>query len=146
MPLDSISLDSWRACCAAVSQHPFLLSASVKENVTFGFEGLGEKDYQAAVRLAGLDEVIARLPQGDQTEIGPSGSRLSGGERQKIAIARALVRGASILVFDEPASGFDAQAKARLVALLATLTKDKLVIVIDHERLFDKVSSSVINL
>ncbi len=146
VPLDSISLDSWRACCAAVSQHPFLLSASVKENVTFGFEGLGEKDYQAAVRLAGLDEVISRLPQGDQTEIGPSGSRLSGGERQKIAIARALVRGASILVFDEPASGLDAQAKARLVALLTTLTKDKLVIVIDHERLFDKVSSSVINL
>lgn len=94
----------------------------------------------------GLDEVIAKLPQGEQTEIGPSGSRLSGGERQKIAIARALVRGASILVFDEPASGLDAQAKTRLVALLATLAKDKLVIVIDHERLFDKVASSVINL
>ncbi len=143
-PLESISPDSWRAHCSVVSQHPFLLNASIRENVTFGVEGLGKQDYEAAVRLSGLDEVIARLPQGDQTEVGPLASKLSGGERQKVAIARAIVRGASILLFDEPASGLDIASKNSLVKLLATLAQDKLVIVIDHECLFDKVATPVI--
>ncbi len=143
-PLESISPDSWRAHCSAVSQRPFLLNASVRENVTFGIEGLSEQDYDAAVHLSGLDEVIARLPQGDQTEVGPSASKLSGGERQKVAIARALVRGASILLFDEPASGLDAASKSGLVKLLAALAQDKLVITIDHGDLFDEVADSVI--
>lgn len=146
MPLESISPDSWRMHCSAVSQHPFLLNASVRENVTFGIEGVSEEDYISAVHLSGLDEVIDRMPEGDRTEVGPSASKLSGGERQKVAIARAILRGASILLFDEPASGLDALSKNRLVELLVTLAEDKMVIVIDHEGLFDAVASSVIRL
>lgn len=145
-PLESISADSWRTCCAAVSQHPFLLNASVKENVTFGIEESSERDYKAAIRLSGLGEVISRLPQGDHTEVGPSASKLSGGERQKIAIARALMRGASVFLFDEPTSGLDVPSKKRLVKLLLNLAKSKIVIVIDHEGLFDGIASSVISL
>ena len=144
VPLESISPDSWRMRCSAVSQHPFLLNASVRENVTFGIEGVSEEDYKSAVHLAGLDEVIDRMPEGDRTEVGPSASKLSGGERQKVAIARAILRGASILLFDEPASGLDALSKSRLVELLVTLAEDKMVVVIDHDGLFDEVASSVI--
>lgn len=146
VPLGSIEPDSWRAHCSAVSQHPFLLNASIRENVTFGFEGAGEKDYERALRLAGLVEVIERLPEGDRTVVGPSASKLSGGERQKVAIARAILRGASILVFDEPASGLDVPSKSRLLELLVGLAQDRLVIVIDHEKLFDDVASVVIRL
>lgn len=146
VPLESISPESWRKCCTTVSQHPFLLNASIRENVTFGMEGVSESEYETVVRLAGLDEVVDRLPEGDRTEVGPSASKLSGGERQKVAIARALLRGASILLFDEPASGLDAHAKERLVQLLVNLARDRMMVVIDHEGLFDGVASSVISL
>lgn len=144
--LGSISPESWRSHCAVVRQRPFLLNTSLRENVLLGTEGADEGAYRAVLAASGLDEVAARLPEGDVTPVGPAGSLLSGGERQRVAIARALLRGADILLLDEPATGLDPAAKTSLRNLLSRLAHNRLVVVVDHEGLFDDVANQVIDL
>lgn len=144
--LGSISPESWRSHCAAVRQRPFLLNASLRENVLLGTEDSSEKAYRAALSASGLCDVSARLPEGDASPVGPAGSLLSGGERQRVAIARSLLRGADVLLLDEPATGLDPAAKASLRDLLARLARECLVVVVDHEGLFDDVANQVIDL
>lgn len=146
VPLETISPDSWRARCASVQQHPFMANASLRENVLLGVEDAGEAVYQEAIAASGLGEVVVRLPGGDASLVGPGGSLLSGGERQRVAVARALVRGADVLLLDEPATGLDPAAKAFLRDLLASLTRERLVVVVDHEGLFDAIADQVIEL
>lgn len=146
VPLSGVSLESWRSRCVAVRQRPFLLNASLRENVLLGGEDAGEEVYRAALVASGLDEVAARLPEGDATPVGPAGSLLSGGERQRVAIARALLRGADVLLLDEPATGLDPAAKASLRDLLTRLARERLVVVVDHEGVFDGVADQVIRL
>lgn len=144
--LGSISPESWRSHCAAVRQRPFLLNASLRENVLLGTEDSSEKAYRAALSASGLCDVSARLPEGDASPVGPAGSLLSGGERQRVAIARALLRGADVLLLDEPATGLDPAGKASLRDLLARLARERLVVVVDHEGVFDDVADQVIDL
>lgn len=144
--LGSISPESWRSHCAAVRQRPFLLNTSLRENVLLGTEDSSEKTYRAALSASGLCDVSARLPEGDASPVGPAGSLLSGGERQRVAIARALLRGADVLLLDEPLTGLDPAAKASLRDLLSRLARNRLVVVVDHEGLFDDVANQVIDL
>lgn len=146
IPLGDVSSESWHSCCAAVRQRPFLLNASLRENVLLGREGTDEGAYRAALAASGFDGVAARLSEGDATPVGPAGSLLSGGERQRVAIARALLRGADVLLLDEPTTGLDPAAKASLRDLLTRLPRERLVVVVDHEGLFDGVVDQVIDL
>jgi ATP-binding cassette subfamily B protein/subfamily B ATP-binding cassette protein MsbA len=127
-----VRLASLRAHVSLVLQDPFLLPLTVAENIAYGRPGASrEKVIEVAV-AANADEFIRRLPQGYDTVIGERGATLSGGEKQRIAIARALLKDAPVLVLDEPTSALDAQTEADLLLALNRLKAGRTTLVIAH--------------
>lgn len=114
-----------------VPQGNMILSGSIRENILFGNRKAKEADIQKALETACLTEVIAELPMGLDTELGERGIGLSEGQRQRIAIARALVNDAPILLLDECTSALDLETEKRLLSNLRRV-EDKTVICISH--------------
>ena len=98
-----------------------------------GRDGASEEDVLWAAKLAGVDEIVARLPQGYQTRVGEGGRALSGGERQRVSVARALLKQAPIVLFDEATSALDAENEANIVASMEELRKQSTLMVIAHK-------------
>jgi ATP-binding cassette subfamily C protein CydD len=132
--LRSIPVEDWRRQIAWVPQDPYLFAASVAENIALGHPAAGPDAISAAARAAGAAEFIADLPQGYATQVGERGLRLSSGQRQQIALARAFLRDAPLLLLDEPAAHLDAASAARLEEVLATQMAGRTVIRVAHDR------------
>lgn len=117
-----------------VTQHPVLFNRSVRENIAFGLEGLSDEEIEAAARLTGAHAFISKLPDGYETRIGEGGRHLSGGERQKIALARAFVRHPDLLILDEPTTGLDHQTAQEFLDVVFDPRHDHLTLIfITHE-------------
>jgi subfamily B ATP-binding cassette protein MsbA len=132
VPYQDIMLPSLRAQMALVSQNVVLFDDTLKANIAYGVE---EVDYQrlaAAIKAAHLDDVVARLPQGVETDIGENGMRLSGGQRQRVAIARAIYKDAPILILDEATSALDNESERAVQAALDTLMAGRTTFVVAH--------------
>ncbi|MCS5635770.1 MAG: ATP-binding cassette domain-containing protein, partial [Myxococcota bacterium] len=127
-----VSLDTLRDQIAFVFQETVLFDATVEENIRMGRAGASDDEVRQAARLAGAHEFIAALPQGYGTPLGRAGGKLSVGQRQRLSLARALVRNARILILDEPTSALDPATEARFVATLRNLSRDHIVILIAH--------------
>jgi ABC-type multidrug transport system fused ATPase/permease subunit len=127
-----VSLDSLRRQIAFVFQETVLFDATVEENIRMGCPDASDQAVRDAAVLAGADEFIAKLPQGYQTPLGRAGGKLSVGQKQRLSLARALVRDARILILDEPTSALDPETETRFVATLRDVSRDRLVIVIAH--------------
>ena len=127
-------LRSWQSRIGYVSQKPYLMDESVRQNIAFGVESpeIDDAKVMAAVRAAQLEDFVAALPRGLDTRVGEAGMRLSGGEHQRIATARALYRDPDILVFDEATSALDNATEQALSKALAGLRGTKTMIVIAH--------------
>jgi ABC-type multidrug transport system fused ATPase/permease subunit len=134
VPLEEIDLRSLRRSVGVVPQRPQFFSASVRENITYGSPDATEFEIDAALRLSLADEVIARLPEGRGTLIGDHGVRLSGGEAQRLAIARALLGRPRLLILDEPTNHLDVPAVRKLMTGLAERADRPTLIVISHDR------------
>jgi ABC-type multidrug transport system fused ATPase/permease subunit len=115
-----------------VFQDTFLFTGTVRENIAFGSEDVGEADVIAAAQAANAWEFIERLPRGLDTPVGPRGAQLSEGERQRIAIARAFLRNPPILVLDEPTSSLDSRSDYLIRSALVNLTRGRTTLVIAH--------------
>jgi ATP-binding cassette subfamily B protein/subfamily B ATP-binding cassette protein MsbA len=125
-------LRSLRDRIAFVLQEPTLFSGSVADNIRYGRPAASDADVEAAARAAHAHDFIARLPNGYATDVAESGKTLSSGERQRISIARALLKDAPILILDEPTSALDAISEAAVFAALETLRQGRTTLVIAH--------------
>ena len=106
---------------------------TIRDNITLRDPMFGEEDVKTAVVASGLEEVVSRLPAGLDTRLGLRGQALSGGELQRLAIARALVRNPSVLVLDEVTNHLDAKARASFETLLLKLAPGRIVLVVSHD-------------
>ncbi len=123
---------SLRDQVAFVFQETQLFDATVEENLRIGNPEASDAELRRAARVAGADRFIEALPEGYRTPLGRGGGRLSTGQKQRLAIARALLRDAPILILDEPTSALDPETEHALVAALREASRTKLVIVIAH--------------
>ena len=136
----------WREHVAWVPQQPHLFAATVAENIALGRSGAPAADIAAAAEMAGAAEFIEALPEGYSTVLRERGLQLSAGQRQRIALARAFLRDAPLLLLDEPASHLDPFSASDLQAILATLTASRTVIQVTHDPLAVTRASRVLTL
>lgn len=121
-----------RSLVAVVSQDVHLFDASIADNIRLGRPDASADDVREAARFAQADRFISALPDGYETQCGERGARLSGGQCQRIAIARAFLRDAPILVMDEAVSNLDTENERALQAAIAQLRRDRTVLIIAH--------------
>jgi ABC-type multidrug transport system fused ATPase/permease subunit len=134
VPIKEFSIESLRAGIAFVPQQPQIFNISAAEHIRYGREDATDKEVREAARLAGALAFVESLPEGFDTLLGDGGFRLSVGQRQRLDIARALVRRATILILDEPTSALDAEAEAGFRDALRRLRAETYltIIVIAH--------------
>ncbi len=130
--LRDLDLASLRRQLALVPQDPWMLDGTVADNVRFGRPGATREELEAAARATRVDELIQRLPDGWETEIGEGGVRLSGGQRRRVALARAILRDASVLLLDEPTSGLDAASEQAVLDALDRAAEGRTVLSVSH--------------
>jgi ATP-binding cassette subfamily B protein len=130
--LREVTQASLRRQLGVVPQEGFLFGGTVRENIELGRPGASELEIVAATKAVGAHDFIRRLPEGYETEVGERGSRLSAGQRQLIALARALIADPRILVLDEATANVDVHAEGAIERGLRTLLADRTAIVIAH--------------
>lgn len=130
--LAELSALEWRACIAWVPQKAFFFSGTVRENLLLGCPAATEADLAVALADAGATELMHRLPLGLETLLGNGGAGLSGGEQRRLALARAFLRQATLVVLDEPTAGLDAVNEQLVGAAVRRLAMGRTVLVISH--------------
>ena len=132
VPLTEAQRESWRSSVGYVPQETHLFHDSVRENVRWVAPEATDTEVLDAMRLAGADQLLSRLPHGLDTLVGDRGTLLSGGERQRLALARALLRRPRLLVLDEATSALDPESERSIRQTIASLTPVVTVLTITH--------------
>ncbi len=123
---------SLRSAIGIVPQDTVLFNDSLYHNIEYGRPGASRAEVEAAARAAQLDGLIARLPEGWDTQVGERGLKLSGGEKQRVAIARTLLKNPDILIFDEATSALDSRTEQAIQAQLEAAARGRTALVIAH--------------
>jgi ATP-binding cassette, subfamily B, heavy metal transporter len=130
--LRTVTQDSVRRLIGVVPQDTVLFNDTIEYNIAYGRPGASRAEIEKAARLAQLDAFIARLPDGYDTLVGERGLKVSGGEKQRIAIARALLKDPPILILDEATSSLDSAAEAAILVALRSASERRTTLVIAH--------------
>ncbi len=133
LPYDQAEIAWLRSSMAVVWQDPQLFHGTIRENITYGRPEAHQMEIEAAARRATAHEFIASLPLGYDTVVGEQGVLLSGGQRQKIAITRALLRNPRLLILDEPTNHLDGRAIEQLMKELEERKADRATVIISHD-------------
>jgi ABC-type multidrug transport system fused ATPase/permease subunit len=131
-PASEYQVSSLRQRIGYVSQSPFLLSGTIKETLLYGNPDATEEEVFRAAKASGIHDFILSLPAGYESEMGERGVNLSEGEKQRLAIARALVKDPDILVLDEPTSALDSMTEKSIFQSLPSLLRSKTLFVVAH--------------
>lgn len=127
-----LSEPNLRQQMSVLSQHPYIFSASIRENILLGKPTASDDEIWDVIRQVGLGENFERLSQGLDTWIGEQGSRLSGGQCRRLALARIILQDAPLWILDEPTEGLDSKSRTMLLKTLSKLWGSKTVILISH--------------
>lgn len=138
--------DDLRRNIGAVLQDVFLLSGSIRENISLGDPSVDDAAVLAAAQLSGTHDFVGQLPNGYDLRLADRGEGLSGGQRQSIAIARAVALDRPILLFDEPTSAMDIQSENALIARLETKLKGRTVVLVTHRQSMLKLVDRILML
>ena len=130
--LAEVSVESLRKQVSYVFQETQLFSYSILDNIRYGKQDATREEVERVARIAGAHDFIAELPEGYDTKLGTVTSKVSVGQKQRIAIARGLLRDSRILILDEPTSALDPETEEYLVSALQEAAQDRLVIIIAH--------------
>jgi len=130
--ISQYSLESIRQTVGLVAQHTLLLNGSVAENIAYGRYQASKQDIERAARVAGAHEFIMQMPDGYDTTIGDQGIRISGGQRQRLSLARTLLTDPPILILDEATAMFDPQGEEDFIDECSDLLEERTVIMITH--------------
>ncbi|HWD55989.1 MAG TPA: thiol reductant ABC exporter subunit CydD [Acidimicrobiales bacterium] len=144
--LADVDLDDWRDHLAWVPQRPHLFARTVAENIRLGRPDASDAHVAAALDAAGLTEVVRRLPYGVETRLGEGGAGLSTGERQRLALARAFVRNAPLLLLDEPTASLDNETQADVLAAVRELLSGRTALVVAHRPALAALADRVVEL
>jgi len=131
-PAEHYELGSLRRRIGYVSQSALLLSGTIKENLRYGNPEAKEEEIVRAATVADIHDFIVSLAEGYETEIGEKGVKLSEGQKQRLALARAIVKDPDILVLDEPTSALDSQTERTIFQSLPSIIKNKTLFVVAH--------------
>ena len=127
-----MTLDSLAATVGLVSQETYLFHASIRENLRFACPEASDEEIEDAARAAQIHELISSLPEGYDTPVGERGYRFSGGEKQRIAIARTVLRNPPVLILDEATSALDTETERAVQQALDELSRGRTTIAIAH--------------
>jgi ATP-binding cassette subfamily C protein CydD len=130
--LGTLDQDAWRRSIGWVPQRPYLFDRSVADNIRLGDPGAGDEDVVRAARAAAAHDFVTALPDGYATRLGARGTGLSAGQRQRIALARAFLRDAPLVLLDEPTAGLDADSESAVLAAGERLMTGRTVLVVAH--------------
>jgi ATP-binding cassette, subfamily B, bacterial len=146
LDLRTLRLADVRRHIAIVDQDPFLFHASLADNIRYARPDASDADVAAALDAAALGELVAALPEGTATVVGERGRALSVGERQRIALARALLANPAVLVLDEPTAALDAEAEAHVLRGFRNAMRGRTTIVITHRPEVARAAGRVLEL
>ena len=138
-----LALSELRGGIAVVEQEPFLWHATVAENIRYGQPQARDAEIGKAAEFAALDDFVTSLPDGLSTVVGERGQQLSAGQRQRIAIARAVLADPALVLLDEPSSALDGETEAVLIERLVPWLKARIALVMTHRRAFVAAADQV---
>lgn len=132
LDLNTLNLQSYRSHIAVVPQQSILFSGTIRDNITYGMNHISDELMDQVIKAANLEELIASLPEGLDTQITEHGNSLSGGQRQRISIARAFVRNPRILILDEATSALDTISEKKIQEAIHNLVQNRTTLIVAH--------------
>ncbi len=143
---NKIDINSLHSLIGYVPQNIYLMDTSIKNNITFGAENISNNEISNVLRKTNLEEFINNLPSGTETLIGEKNSKISGGQAQRIGIARALIKQPSILILDEATNSLDVETEDQILQGIKELKKELTILIISHNENSLKICDKIINL